>query len=67
MDTQTGQIVTLNELEVRKAKMEWHAWKAGLLKVMPRHAPIKGDKMPVRPKRRKRVKGRRTYKEFCNG
>ena len=65
MDTQTGRIVDLNELEAKEAQQKWHAWEAGVLKVMPRYAPIKNDKMPVQPKRRKRVKGRRSYKEFC--
>ncbi len=67
MDTRTGQIVNLNESKARQAQMEWFAWQAGLTKEMPRYAPIKDDKMPVRPKRRKTVKRRRSYKDFCNG
>jgi hypothetical protein len=69
MDTRTGQIITLDEVEAKKAEMEWDAWMAGLLKEMPKFAPIEGDKIPVRLKRRrrKRTKATRSYKDFCNG
>lgn len=70
MDTQTGKIVYLSELEAKQAKTKWDAWKAGLLKVMPKYAPITGDALPKRSRRkakgRKRARGKRSYKEFCN-
>lgn len=67
MDTRTGEIVNLTELEADEARQKWLAWEAGLLKEMPRYAPIKNDSMPVRPKRRRKAQGRRSYKESCNG
>lgn len=67
MDTRTGQIVDLDELEAEKARLEWAAWEAGLLKEMPKYAPVKKDQVPVKPKsrRRKRTKVTRSYKDFC--
>lgn len=69
MDTRTGQIVNLDELEEIKAKMEWAAFEAGLLNEMPKYAPIEYDKIPVKPQRqkRKRTRATRSYKDFCNG
>ncbi len=62
MDTRTGEIKLLAEIEAAIAQKEWLAWEAGLLKEKPRYQPIKGDYIG-RPKPRRR--GERSYREFC--
>lgn len=61
MDTRSGEIVRLDEAEAQQAEMAWQMFEAGLTTKMPRYAPIKGDKIPVRPRRRRR----RSYKDWC--
>jgi hypothetical protein len=67
MDTRSGQIVFLDDEEALTAKEKWIAWEAGLIKEMPRYAPVQNDKTPVKAKARKRKRTRviRSYKEFC--
>lgn len=62
MDTRTGEIKLLTELEAIQAEKELLAWQAGLLKQKPRYMPIKKDFIGcAKPKR----KGERSYREFC--
>jgi hypothetical protein len=68
MDTRTGQIVDLDKERARQAEEAWRMFEVGLINDMPQYAPIKNDKIPVKPKwqRRKRKRGR-SYRDFCNG
>lgn len=62
MDSRTGEIRLLTDLEAIQIQKEWEAWKAGLLKTKPRYVPIKKDFIGhAKPKR----KGERSYREFC--
>ena len=53
MDTTTGRVVELNNADAILAASNWVAWEAGILKELPRYAPIKGDKTLVRSVRQK--------------
>jgi len=66
MDTRTGEIVSLNEIEAALAKMEYEAYLAGLTKDVPRYVPIKKDRVPfhlLTAKQRKR-RGIRSHKDW---
>ena len=67
MDTQTGKIVDLDEEQARQAEMTWRMFEAGLTNKMPRYAPVTGDRIPTKPrKRHKRTKAKRSYRDWCN-
>lgn len=67
MDSRTGEIVNLNQIEAELAQVEYNAWLAGVTKEKPRYIPIKGDGVPfdkLTAKQRKRLKIK-SYKDFC--
>lgn len=65
MDSATGRLVNLDELDIIDAQAECAAWQTGLLNEPPRFIPVEGDKVFIVKRRRKIKKGRRSYKDFC--
>jgi len=53
--------------QARQAALAWQMWLGGSLKEMPQYAPITNDTIPVIPKRRRKTKATKSYKDFCNG